>query len=262
MRPVRPADRRRGRAARRPRPGGVPRRVRADRRPRPLRLLRRHRRPQLRPLPLPPRPGRASACPTSRYYRDEKFAEVREKYVAYLATLLRPGGPRRPRRRGARRVLEHRHPARRRALGAGRDPRRAEDLQPAHRRRAARAVPGLRLGRLRPQPQRVGDRGRRAARRVLRAPAVVLLAPLHGPRRGADRGLAGLAAQPRAALGRAVPPRRRSSRPTSTSTAAPSTAPPSCARAGSAASRWSRARWARRWARSTSPGTSRRRPRR
>ena len=61
---------------------------------------------------------------------------------------------------------------------------------------------------------------------------------------------------------RAVPHRRSSSRPTSTSTAAPSAARRSCASAGSAASLSSRARSARRSAASTSPVTSRRRPRR
>ena len=50
------------RPARRPRPGGVPRRVRAGRRLRRLRLVRRHRRPQLRPLPVPHRPGRPRAA--------------------------------------------------------------------------------------------------------------------------------------------------------------------------------------------------------
>ena len=51
-----------GGAARRARPGGVPRRVRADRRPRAVRQLRQHRRPRLRPLPLPHHPGRARAA--------------------------------------------------------------------------------------------------------------------------------------------------------------------------------------------------------
>ena len=97
-----------------------------------------------------------------------------------------------------------------------------------------------------------GRDGRACSRRTSRTSPTVL-------ERGADRGLEGLAGRPGCcARWRRTSP-TTSSRPTSTSTAAPSTAPPSCAPAGSAASRWSRARSARRSARSTSPGTSRRR---
>ncbi len=206
-------------------------------------------------------PRAVSACPDESYYRDEKFAEIREKYVAYLATLLALAGHDDPEGAAAT-VVAHRHPAGPGPLGACRDPRRPEDLQPAHGRRAARAVPGLRLGRLRPQPECLLDGSRRAAVRELRATAVVLRAPVRGPARGPDRRLARVAAHPRPPVRGAVPVRRSSSRPTSTSTGAPSTAPRSCAPAGSAASRSSRVPSARRSARSTSRGTSRRPPRR
>ena len=145
--------------------------------------------------------------PDESYYRDEKFAEIREKYVAYLATLLRLADHEDPEGAAAT-VLEIDTRLAAGPLGAGRDPRRPEDLQPHHRRRAPRALPGLRLGRLRPQPQRLRARGRRAALRGVRAAAVLLRAPLDRARRGADRRLARLAAHPRAALGGALPHRR------------------------------------------------------
>ena len=74
--------------------------------------------------------------PDESYYREDKFAEVREEYVAYLTRLLELGEPRGRRGRG-RDGAGDRHPAGRRALGACGDPRRPEDLQPAHDRRAA-----------------------------------------------------------------------------------------------------------------------------
>ena len=124
------ADRRGGRAARRPRPGGVPRRVRADRRPRALRLLRRHRRPRLRPLPLPHRPGRARPArrvllPRRQVRRDPR--EVRRlprRAAPRSADHDDPDG-------AARDGAANRHQAGRGSLGARRDPRRPEDLQPA-----------------------------------------------------------------------------------------------------------------------------------
>ena len=113
--------------------------------------------------------------------------------------------------------------------------------------------------------RRLGHRARRRATR--RSPR-----PWSGSRRTSPtwrrcsptpRSRTGRRSSPSA---RSAPPRRtspaRSSRPTSTSTAAPSPAPPSCAPAGSAASGWSRVRSARPSAASTSPGTSRRGPRR
>jgi predicted metalloendopeptidase len=88
-----------------------------------------------------------------------------------------------------------------------RDPGRAEDLQPDHRRGAPAALPVLRLARLRHQPGRPRRRLRPGDRREHRAPAVVPSAPVHGARRGADRAVARVAPQPRAARGCAVPVR-------------------------------------------------------
>ena len=87
--------------------------------------------------------------PDESYYRDEKFAEIREKYVAYLTRLFDARRPRRPARAPPRPCwrIETRLAAG--PLGARRDPRRPEDLQPDDPRRAARALPGVRLGRLR-----------------------------------------------------------------------------------------------------------------
>ena len=75
--------------------------------------------------------------PDESYYRDDKFADKREAYVDYLTRLLDPRPPR-GRPRGRRDDPRDRHPDRRRALGARRDPRRAEDLQPDDLRRARR----------------------------------------------------------------------------------------------------------------------------
>ena len=141
--------------------------------------------------------------PDESYYRDDKFAEVREKYVAYLDRAARAGRARRPGRGGAD-DPRHRHQARGGPLGARRDPRRPEDLQPDHGRASSGALPGVRLGRLRHQPRR----RRRDRRGVLRPAAVVPRAPVDGPRRGADRGLEAVDALPRPALRRAVPHRR------------------------------------------------------
>ena len=100
--------------------------------------------------------------PDESYYRDDKFADTRDKYVAYLTDLLALGrhedAP-----SAAATILGDRHPAGGRPLGARRDPRRAEDLQPAHPRRAQGAVPELRLGRLRHQPQRCRPPRRRSS---------------------------------------------------------------------------------------------------
>ena len=53
-----------------------------------VRLVRRHRRART-PTATSSTSSRAgSACPDESYYRDEKFAEIREKYVAYLTRLL------------------------------------------------------------------------------------------------------------------------------------------------------------------------------
>ena len=84
--------------------------------------------------------------PDESYYREDKFAEIREKYAAYLAALLRLGELRRRRRRRCGHRRRAGDPDRRGPLGARRDPRRAEDLQPddagASSRRSRRASTG------------------------------------------------------------------------------------------------------------------------
>ena len=95
--------------------------------------------------------------PDESYYRDDKFAEIREAYVAYLTHAAHPRRARRSRGCGPA-DPRARHRAGQGPLGAGRDPRRPEDLQPAHRRRAQGDVPGVRLGRLRHQPRRAPGR--------------------------------------------------------------------------------------------------------
>ena len=137
--------------------------------------------------------------PDESYYRDDKFAEIREKYVAYLTRLFTLGGHDDARRRGRDRARD-RHPARRRPLGARRDPRRPEDLQPDDQGRPRRALPELRLGRLRHQPRR--QRRDRSPRSCVRQPSYFSHLAV-GARRGPDRGLAGVAALPRAAGGAA-----------------------------------------------------------
>ena len=195
--------------------------------------------------------------PDETYYRDDKFAEKREKYVEHLERMFGLVGHddagRRRRDRAARG-----DPARRGPLGAGRDPRRHQDLQPQDAGRAEGPLPGLRLGRVDPQPRRQP----RHPGRGLRPAAVVPRAPLGRAHRDAHRGLADLDGREGRPRRRAVPLRARSSRRTSTSTAAPWAVRRSCGPAGSAASRWSRARSARPSAASTPSGTSRRAPRR
>ena len=102
--------------------------------------------------------------PDESYYREDKFAEIREKYVDYLDRLLELADSRRRTRRGRDRVLEIET-----RLAAGhweraetRDVQKTYNLTTA--RRAARAGARLRLGRLRPQPRRLrGDASRRPA---------------------------------------------------------------------------------------------------
>ncbi len=65
--------------------------------------------------------------PDESYYREDKFAEIREKYVAYLDHPARAGRARRPgRRRGD--GAGDRHPAGRRATGSA--PRPATSRRP------------------------------------------------------------------------------------------------------------------------------------
>ena len=176
--------------------------------------------------------------PDESYYREEKFAEIREKYVAYLEQHLRRS-PAHDDPAGAAAhaccALETRLAAG--PLGARRDPRRparpttSRPLDGAARRCARRFDWDACVT----QPRR--QRRRRSPRSCVRQPSY-LAAPLDGARRGRRSRTGGpgcWSACVRA--GGAVPLRRRSSRPTSTSTAAPSPAPRSCAPAGSAASR-------------------------
>ena len=194
-----PAARRRRQPARRPRPRGVPRRVRADRRQRRLRRLRRRRRQELRPDAVQrragrPRPARRVVLPRREVRRDPR--EVRRLPDPDVRAGRAPGCGRRGSNGDGRR-----DPAVAGPLGARRDPRRPEDLQPPHPRGAARALPGLRLGGVHPQPGRLrGD-----DRRDLRPAAVLLRAPVDDPGGGADRGLARVARRPRRPRVRAVP---------------------------------------------------------
>ena len=243
-------------AARRPRPGGVPRRVRADRRPRPVRLLRRHRRPQLRPLPRSTSSRAGSGCPTSPTTATTSSPRSATEYVAYLdaAARARPSTTTPAGRRAARSSRSTPGwPQGHWERAETRDVQKTYNLTTAEELEAL--VPVLRLGRLRHQPRR--RRRRPSPRSCVRQPSylahlstVLDEVPIEDWK--------AVAAQPRAARRRRRTSPTTSSRPTSTSTAAPSTAPPSCAPAGSAASRWSRARSARPSARSTSPATSRR----
>ncbi len=74
--------------------------------------------------------------PDESYYREDKFAEIREKYVAYLAALLRLADHDGDADADAATVLAIETRIAAGPLGARRDPRRAEDLQPADGRRA------------------------------------------------------------------------------------------------------------------------------
>ncbi len=172
--------------------------------------------------------------PDESYYRDEKFAAIREAYVAYLATVLRLVDAEDP-DAGAQTVLDIDT-----RLAAGHWERaETRDVQKTYNLKTIAELrelcPGLRLGRLRHQPQRLGARGRRAARRDLRAAAVVLRAPLDRARRGRRSRTGGPGCSPGCCARRRPTSPTTSSRPTSTSTAAPSTARPSCGPAGSAA---------------------------
>ncbi len=195
--------------------------------------------------------------PDETYYREEKFAEIREKYVAYLERILTlaerpdPAGT-------AAQVARPRDPAGQGALGARRDPRRHQDLQPDHARGPQGDRAELRLRRLdhRARRHRGDDRGDR------RTAAVVPRPPRDGAGRHPDRGLARVPHRARDPHRRGVPLRRvrrgqlRLLRPHPLRH-------PRAARPVEAGRRaWSRARSARPSAASTSPGTSRRAPRR
>ena len=66
--------------------------------------------------------------PDESYYREEKFAEIREKYVAYLERMLTLAEPRRRRAGAGAPVLGARDPAGRRATGSA--PRPATSRRP------------------------------------------------------------------------------------------------------------------------------------
>ena len=201
--PGQAADRRGRRAARRARPGGVPRRVRAGRRRTACSASYVNTDDRNSDRYLFNLVQGGLGLPDESYYRDDKFADDPRGVRRLPRDAARPGRARGPGRRRSE-VLDDRHPAGAGPLGARRDPRRPEDLQPDDRRRAQGAVPGLRLGRLRHQPRR----RRRDHRRDVRAAAVVPRAPDRVLERGRHRGLEDLAALPRAALRRAVPHRR------------------------------------------------------
>ena len=195
--------------------------------------------------------------PDESYYREEKFAEIRAAYKEHLARMFELAGlddAARPRRPGDL----PRDPARRRSLGARRDPRRAQDLQPAHLRRAPAARPQLPLADVR----RRARRRRADAGRGRGAPAQLPRAPLDGHRRGRPRALEGLGADQGDPRERGVPVERLRRGELRLLRPHPRRARRSCAPGGSEASGSSRAASARRSARSTSPGTSRRRARR
>ena len=183
--------------------------------------------------------------PDESYYRDDKFAEIREKYVAYVQRLLELAG-RADAQRVARGVLEletriakghwERHETR--------DVQRTYNLTTHAELRTllpafdwsayAEAVSG--------SDRAFGDS--LVAEVVVRQPSFFTHLQ-DGAHRDTARGVQGAAGgQGDPQLGR-LPLQRRSSRPTSTSTAAPSTAPRSCGPAGSAASPSWRARSAR-----------------
>ena len=141
--------------------------------------------------------------PDESYYRDDKFAEVREKYVAYLTTLLG--------------LAEHPDPAAAASTILEIDTKLAKghweradtrDVQKTYNLTTVEELKALcpsfdwdayvtNLG-----GDAETDRGE------LRPAAVVPRAPLGRARRGADRGLEAVDALPRPARRRAVPHRR------------------------------------------------------
>ena len=157
---------------------------------------------------VPPRPGRARAAgrvllPRRQVRRDP--GEVRR--LPDRPARARPA-TRTPERRG-RDGPRDRHPAGGGPLGARRDPRRPEDLQPADRspssRSCARRSTGTPTSPTSAAPPTTPTSC--SPRSCVRQPSYFahLSTVLE---RGADRGLEGLAAQPRAAVGGAVPHRR------------------------------------------------------
>ena len=205
-----------------------------------------------------------SACPTSRYYREEKFARdprgVRRAHPADV----RARRPRRRRRERAQRVFDLETAIAAHHWDNVAVPRLREDLQPAAAGTTRSSFAGAAAGGA--DLDVLAQALRRARRRARRGRAAPAVSFIERPRRRCSPTTASRPGRTgwrwqviRGAA--AVPLRATSSRRTSTSTAARSPARPRCARAGSAASRSSRARWARPSAASTSSGTSRRRRR-
>ncbi len=185
--------------------------------------------------------------PDETYYREEKFAEIREKYLAYLARILT--------------LAERPDPEGTAALVVALETRLAKGhWERAETRDVIKTYNLTTLDELKSTVPSfdfdawitaLGGTEATIAELVVRQPSYMA----HLETVLADTPIEDW----RAFLTGARDPHRarrtspaRSSRPTSTSTAAPCPAPPSCARAGSAASAWSRARWARPSAASTS----------
>ena len=194
--------------------------------------------------------------PDETYYREEKFAEIREKYVAYLERILT--------------LAERPDPAGTAAKVLALETRLAK----GHWERAETrdVLKTYNLTTLEDLKATVPSFDFDAWITALGGTEATIAETVSGSRRTSPtsrrcwptpRSRTGARSSP---CGRSAPPRRtsraRSSRPTSTSTAAPCPAPPSCAPGGSAASAWWRARSVRPSGASTSPGTSRRAPRR
>ena len=89
-----------------------------------LRLLRRHRRPQTSDRYLVNITQGGLGLPDESYYREEKFAEIRETYLAYLTRALRARRPAATPTRRRGRGAGPGDPAGRGPLGARGDPRR------------------------------------------------------------------------------------------------------------------------------------------
>ena len=110
-----------------------------------------------------------TALPDRDYYLvdNPKFAEIRQKYQAYLDERVHAGRP--SERRGRREAgLRSRDRAREDPVDAGREPRRRQDLQQDGGREDRRGLPRLRLDGLGPRA------GHRQSPRVGHQPAVVL----------------------------------------------------------------------------------------
>ncbi len=138
--------------------------------------------------------------PDESYYRDEKFAEIREKYVAYLGRMLTLAERPDPEGTAARVLeLETRLAKGHWERAETRDVIKTYNLMTIDELRAAAAE--LRLRHVDHRPRRRGRHDRRDG-----GPAAVLpRAPRDGPRRHPDRGLAGLLVGARDPHGCGVP---------------------------------------------------------